>query len=128
MNLYLLVFIGCGMGGMLRYLTTLKINSFFGSYYPLGTLSVNIIGSFIIGLLFTVISNKFSANNEAADQLKALLITGFLGGYTTFSSFSIETINLLKAGELFVALLYITCSVVFCIGFACLGTVIGERL
>ena len=96
-----------------------------GRTFPYGTLIVNTTGSFLMGFLFIIILERFS---NIAPQLRAFLLIGLLGGYTTFSSFSIETINLFEQGELFKALLNIGLSVVLCIGAAWAGVISGKNL
>lgn len=126
MNLYLLVFIGSGVGGLCRYLISLKINSLFNANFPVATLSVNVIGSFFIGLLFSFITSKFNTTPYIAEQYRTFLLTGFLGGYTTFSAFALETLNLLKVGDIYLAFIYIILSIILCITFAWLGLILGK--
>lgn len=128
MHVYTLIFLGCGIGGILRYLVSSKINTLYGQSLPFGTLLVNASGSFIMGLLMTIILNKYTNDAHLTDQLKALLLTGLLGGYTTFSTFSIETINLLNNGKLTHAALNILLSVVLSIGLAFVGIMLGKQL
>ncbi len=95
MNVTLLFFIGLGgfFGAISRFLIATGIQKFSGSFFPLGTLSVNILGSFIIGfaaMYFTQITQP---------EYKAFIITGFLGALTTFSTFSLENVNMLQDGE-----------------------------
>ncbi len=122
LSLYLLIFIGCGSGGILRYLVSLKVHSFLDKNFPFGTLVVNISGSFFIGILSSILLNKF--NNS--EQIRALLLTGLLGGYTTFSAFSIETVSLIKSGQIFLALLNTLLSVILSIVFAWIGITLGK--
>jgi CrcB protein len=85
----------------------------------------NVTGSFLAGLLFVLLLEKSAV---FAGELRALLLIGFLGGFTTFSSFSIETLNLLENGELFLALSNILLSVLFCLVAAWLGVLLGRSL
>ncbi|KTD19811.1 protein crcB homolog [Legionella londiniensis] len=78
-----------------------------------------------MGLLFTLILDRF---NDIGQQLRALLLIGFLGGYTTFSSFSIETINLYESGDWLGASLNILLSITMCIVLTWLGMVLGRQL
>ena len=90
----------------------------WGRTFPLGTFVINVSGSFLIGLLMTLLTERFMAN----PQWRLLLVVGFLGAYTTFSTFEYETGNLIKDSELLLAALNVVLSVV--IGFA--GLKMGE--
>ncbi|MFV0346016.1 MAG: fluoride efflux transporter CrcB [Bacteroidales bacterium] len=103
-----LVALGGGVGSVLRYLTSLWFMKSFSYAFPLGTFAVNIIGSFIIGILVSLSACYGILNNE----LRFLLIIGFCGGYTTFSTFSLESIKLFEAGNYWTLVLYISASVV----------------
>lgn len=119
-----LIFLGAGVGGVLRYWVSTGMHALLGKQFPYGTLIVNISGSLLMGLLFVLIMDRF---NGIGPQLRSLLLIGFLGGYTTFSSFSIETINLIENGQWLGAGMNILLSTVLCIFAAWLG-VIGARL
>ncbi|WP_426131105.1 fluoride efflux transporter CrcB [Pararhizobium sp. PWRC1-1] len=103
----LLVAAGGAVGSVLRYLVGLWTLRSFGPSFPWGTLTVNITGSFLIGVLAEVIARKFGASAE----MRVFLITGILGGYTTFSAFSLDAITLLERGEPVTALIYVASSV-----------------
>ncbi|RWX78340.1 fluoride efflux transporter CrcB [Neorhizobium lilium] len=90
----LLVAIGGAFGSVLRYLAGVLTLRWFGPAFPWGTLAVNVVGSFAIGLLTEMIARKFNASTE----LRVLLVAGILGGFTTFSSFSLDTMVLLERG------------------------------
>lgn len=122
MNL-ILIFLGSGLGAISRYGISNLIHGLFGRAFPYGTLVVNASGSFIMGLLFIIILERFGA---LAPQLRAFLLIGFLGGYTTFSSFSIETLTLLEQGAWISASLNILLNIIVCISLAWLG-VLGAR-
>jgi len=92
---YLLVGIGAGLGGTLRYWLSAVVYRFLPSYFPFGTLTVNVIGSFLLGILIFGFDDK----ELLSPTLKLLLAIGFCGGFTTFSTFSLETINLLRDSE-----------------------------
>lgn len=119
----LLIFFGAGLGGVFRYWISKGVYGVLGEQFPYGTLFVNASGSFLMGLLFVLIMERFDG---IGPQLRALLLIGFLGGYTTFSSFSIETLALFESGAWLSALLNIVVSVVLCISLVWLG-VIGAR-
>lgn len=95
MNLTLMLFIGAGgfFGAITRFLIATNVQKLSGSFFPYGTLSVNVLGSFIIGF-----AAMFFAQT-AQPEYKALVITGFLGALTTFSTFSLENVNMLQDGE-----------------------------
>ncbi len=103
---FLLVFLGGGLGAMARYFVTVNLAGKFGNF-PLGTMAVNIFGSFLMGLLIGIIAGRSSLEN-----VRLLLAVGFLGGFTTFSSFSAETLTLIQGGQIFSAAANILISVV----------------
>lgn len=105
----LILFVGAGsfIGGICRYLASTLVQSKSHSDFPYGTLLVNLTGCFIIGLLFGIFE-KTPLNPE----WRLFLVTGILGGYTTFSAFSLETYHLIKSGHAGMALLYVAISVI----------------
>ncbi|NVD41093.1 fluoride efflux transporter CrcB [Ensifer sp. HO-A22] len=111
MSNLLLVGAGGAIGSMARYLVGLWTLHRWGSGFPWGTLGVNITGSFLIGFLAELIMRKFGASAE----MRLFLITGVLGGYTTFSAFSLDTITLFERGDAALAITYIAASVVLSI-------------
>lgn len=119
----LLIFIGAGIGGVLRYWIANLVYLFTGNDFPYGTLIVNVSGCLLMGILFVMVMERM---DSIAPQLRALLLIGVLGGYTTFSSFSIETINLIENGDWLKASLYILSSVIICLAATGIG-VIGAR-
>ena len=96
-----------------------------GRQFPYGTLFVNASGSFVMGLLFALIFEKFVG---IGPQLRSLLLIGFLGGYTTFSSFSIETVNLLENGAWISAALNVLLNTTLCIALSWVGILGGRQL
>lgn len=104
----ILVGIGGGLGSIFRYLTTVYVTKYVQTSFPFGTFTVNIIGCLIVGVLIGLFERQKLTNPD----LKFLFITGFCGGYTTFSAFASENIKLFQSGNTFTAFLYIAASVV----------------
>lgn len=121
---FLMVGLGGGLGAMSRYFTALMINRFWHQSFPLATFSINILGSFLIGILAAWLLPKMGNDT----LLKYLLITGFCGGYTTFSTFSIENLQLLQEGKIFTLALYVSSSIILGITFALCGLFIGRAI
>ena len=105
---FILVFIGGGIGSIARYIVTTTAKNLTNINFPFGTLAVNIVGSFLMGIVTALIADKITANNES---IRLLLAVGFLGGFTTFSSFSMETFALIEKHEIFYAIANITTNV-----------------
>lgn len=123
-----LIFLGGGIGSVIRYLITIfgdkTMLYFFEKPHPLGTFVVNIVGSFAIGLLY----GYFQENINVNESLKLFLLVGFLGGFTTFSSFSLDSFKLVQSGETLIAILYIVSSVVLALGFTYFGIKMTSNL
>jgi CrcB protein len=101
----LLIALGGGIGSMLRYLVASGVQEWANKVFFWGTITVNIIGSFIIGIAWALFEQHVEQEN-----LRLFIMIGILGGFTTFSSFSLETFTLFKNGELKLALSYILIS------------------
>lgn len=114
-----ILYIGVGgfLGAISRYFTSKYVNAFFGDKLPLGTVFVNITGSFVLGFLYVLSIEKLSIS----DDMRLFIGVGFLGAYTTFSTFSVEFVNLLSDGSYFSAGLYWILNVIFSIVFAIVG-------
>lgn len=95
MQNYMVVFLGAGLGGIIRYWGSDLIHKIFPSSFPYGTLFVNVLGSFLLGIFMYY----FDSNDLIDVRTRIFLTTGICGGLTTFSTFSFETINLLKERE-----------------------------
>lgn len=121
----LLIFFGAGLGGVLRYMISNSTHWLVGRQFPYGTLVVNVSGCFLMGLLFVLILDRF---NGIGPQLRAFLLIGFLGGYTTFSSFSIETLNLFESGAYLSGFINMFLSVMLCMVAVWLGVLGGRQL
>ena len=118
-----LVFVGGGLGAVCRYLSTTSIGAVFGSSFPFGTLFVNTLGSllmgFIMGILLLIAERTGALLSE---PMRLLLTVGFLGGFTTFSSFSLETVTLLHGGSVVLAVLNVLANVVLSLAMAAAGS------
>jgi CrcB protein len=117
---FLIVGLGGAIGSMLRYAVQKFFQAQSAAAFPTGTLLVNISGCFLIGILWGLVSRSLSWNEE----MKLLLMTGFCGGFTTFSAFTLEGIGLLKENKTALFLVYLTASVVG----GLLATFIGIRI
>ena len=121
---YLIVFAGGGVGAALRYWMQGVIHTFSGAAFPYGTMVVNVLGSFLIGFLMSVFDERFVVQ----PMLRVFLTVGLLGGFTTFSSFSYETMALLRDGSYSLGLLNVAGSVGLCLAVAWLGLTVGKLL
>ena len=119
---YLLVFVGGGIGAMGRYYLSGAVYRWLPSDFPYGNLVVNILGCFAIGILMTAMEERFLAT----PGLRLFLTIGILGGFTTFSSFSFETISLFQNGEILFGSMNAAASLVGCLLATVLGIVIGK--
>jgi CrcB protein len=116
----LLVSLGAAIGANLRYWLSQWAAQQWGVAFPYGTLLINVLGSFAIGVVLTLAAT----NSAISASWRLLIVTGLLGGFTTFSTFSYETYQLLAEGSLLLAALYILGSV----GIGLLGVVLGAAL
>ena len=112
MKTALLVGLGSFIGGISRYLISKLITEQLSSVFPWGTFTVNVVGCFLIGLVF-----GYGSKNILETNWQFFLATGILGGFTTFSAFSMETFNLMNAGHTAAAIGYVALSIV--IGLTC---------
>ncbi|MGL4243014.1 MAG: fluoride efflux transporter CrcB [Beijerinckiaceae bacterium] len=129
MHALLFVFIGGGIGSVLRYLVGLQAAKSLGAFtsvqgWPWGTFAVNLLGCLAIGLAFRLL--PMPADGPASARL--LLMTGVLGGFTTFSAFSLETAQLWMRGDATGAAIYVAASVAFCLAGVALGLAIGKAV
>jgi len=116
---WILIFIGAGIGGVLRNAVGLTAMRLFGMGFPIGTMAINIIGSLVIGLVAGWLA--FKAGVSWSMYARAFVITGVLGGFTTFSSFSLEAAMLVERGQFGHAAIYVLGSV----GLSLLGVFAG---
>jgi CrcB protein len=113
---YLFILLGGGIGAVLRYISSQYFNSIFGTAFSAGTLFVNTIGALLIGFLFNLFQ-MYSVQPE----LRLFLITGFLGGFTTFSTYSLETVQYLMDGNIKYGIVNILSNNILCITFVLFG-------
>ncbi len=120
----MLIAVGGAFGALSRYGASLGVYSIFGRGFPYGTLFVNVAGSFLMGVLSIMLLERFNLGPE----WRAAILVGFLGSFTTFSTFSIETLNLLEQGDIHRAFWNISISLVLCISAVWFGVSIGRQL
>ena len=118
----LLVFIGGGLGAISRFLLTTALAGKLGNF-PLGTLAANFFGSLLMGLVVGILTSRV---NVSAEPIRLFVAVGFLGGFTTFSSFSAETIALIYGGQIFSATVNIIISVAASLTACAVGLNIGR--
>lgn len=123
-NNILVVALGGAAGSILRYLCQKWINESYNHNFPLATFLVNIFGCLLIGILYAL----GEKGDLLSPQTRLLLITGFCGGFTTFSTFAFENMNLLRIGDNFYFLLYAVASVVLGIAAVYAGNLIIKML
>jgi len=116
--------VGGAVGALGRYWVSSGIYGLFGREFPYGTLVVNVLGSLVMGWSYILLLERLSVGPE----VRGLLLVGFLGAFTTFSTFSIETLNLLEQGAHWKAAVNVVASVLACIGATWLGVVLGRTL
>jgi CrcB protein len=115
---------GGAAGALVRWSVSLWIHGLLGPGFPYGTLAVNVAGSFAMGVLYVVLGQRL----EVAPELRLALTVGFLGAFTTFSTFSMETIGLLEDGRFPAALLNVSSSIALCLGGCWLGLIAARHL
>jgi fluoride exporter len=113
---WLLIFVGGGLGSLCRYALGAMVQSRSHATFPVGTLVVNVLGCVIIGIVA-----RHVLNMQGDILARAAIITGFCGGFTTFSTFSYETVGLIAGGEWGKAGLYVLASLIACVGGTALG-------
>ncbi len=117
------IMIGGAMGAAMRYLVSNGIYSLLGREFPYGTLFVNVLGSFLMGLLTVLLIEKGNID----PLIKAAILVGFLGAFTTFSTFSIDTLALINKGALSYAFLNMIASVIICVSAVWFGIFIAKQ-
>lgn len=115
---------GGALGALMRYWVALAVYGLLGRGFPYGTLAVNVLGSGLIGLLSVLFLERMALGPE----WRAGVLVGFLGAFTTFSTFSYETLMLMEDGQALRAMVNVVANVVFCITAAWAGVVLGRSL
>ena len=115
--LYCFIAAGGATGACLRYFVTTSVDSLFGKHMPFGTLTVNVVGCLLIGLVAGLIDDKQIGGGE----LRAFVLIGILGGFTTYSAFGYETINLIRDGNISAAIVNIATQIVLGLGAVWIG-------
>ena len=124
MQRYLAVMIGAALGGAFRYVVSTSVMQRFPGKFPIGTVVVNITGCFLIGLLMPLFLSKFASQT----QWRLFLVTGILGGYTTFSSFMWEALDPIQRGDRLTGLLNILISVTCGYLAAWAGSALADKI
>ncbi len=120
---FLLVFVGAGLGGVLRHIMNMLSLRWFGPGFPAGTFLINISGSIVMGLVVGFLATR----DMPSIELRLFVATGILGGYTTFSTFSLDTITLWQRGEFAAAAAYVIGSLVLSFAGLWLGMALFRR-
>jgi CrcB protein len=115
---------GGAIGALLRYWASTGVHAWLGRGFPYGTLFVNVLGSLLMGFLFVWLIDRMAAG----PALRAFLLIGVLGAFTTFSTFSMETLNLMESGQFGKALLNVVVSVLICVAAAGAGVLAARQL
>lgn len=124
MGPYFSVMLGSALGGLLRY-TLIRLTLGWDAKLPLSTIGINILGCFVIGFFGTFTLQ--GGRHPASDTVRLFVMVGICGGFTTFSSFSLETFDLARGGAWFRALLNVLLSVALCFGSVALGHYLAQR-
>ena len=118
----LFIALGGAIGSVLRFLTTVLVSKFWSTHFPLATFMVNVLGCFLIGIFMGYLT-KHQLNDN---NLKWFLVTGFCGGFTTFSAFGIENINLMQNNNTILAFGYMAASIILSLFAVWLGLFVAK--
>ena len=111
MQMILSIALGGALGAVARHFVAARVMGILGLGFPFGILVVNVLGSFLMGVLVTLFAEKYALSQE----VRAFLTVGLLGGFTTFSAFSMETVLLIERGQTFHSMLYVGASIVLAV-------------
>jgi CrcB protein len=120
---YLIVSGGAALGGALRYWLSSFVYKFVPENFPYGTLTVNVIGSFILGFVMYALFEK----DLISQDMRLFLTVGFCGGFTTFSTFSLETVNLIKNSEIMMASVNVLLNIALCLAVTYIAYILSQR-
>jgi CrcB protein len=115
---------GGALGAVMRFVVSNWFYTLMGRDFPYGTLAVNVLGSFVMGIGYVLMVERIGISPE----WRAVILVGFLGAFTTFSTFSIETLNLIESGELIKAAMNALLSVLLCLIAVWAGVILGRQL
>ncbi|MFV9568702.1 fluoride efflux transporter CrcB [Thermoanaerobacter mathranii] len=121
---YIYMGVGGFFGAVLRYLITIYFTKMHRTVFPIETFMINILGSFLLSFITNFTMDKYKINTN----LRLAITTGFIGAFTTFSTFSMETINLLKAREIYIALNYVILSIIGGLLMSYLGFEFADKI
>lgn len=124
MNNIIAIAIGGALGAVMRYVTSINIHRLLGQDFPYGTLTVNVVGSLLMGFISILLLERLMIS----EFWRPVVMIGFLGAFTTFSTFSMETYNLIQAGQMAKAMINMAANLILCLSATWLGVIAGRQL